>query len=337
MSVGVLLDEGFVELSKESFGASDGNIYLRKNNPLSGEFSGVRLGLLNEDGDEFDFYVNSISVFETVDSMTNFRPLTTEVVTVESSEQAMEYELLEYDYTFDNPEDDISVASIILDLDEGDGYELKERYKSNGSLFDPENIPNADILEYEMVIVAEFEPGFFIERDDIKLDIKFRGSPAEENEFEFKFERQQRLNVYQDYQVNSNNELILFDGKLKTNNAIKFNYDFASDSETLIDQITDIEFISLDGGVSDVAFEYESKLYSPQELYVIQQSVQADGGDMEFYLVVLSEDEFLEFQAIKISLESGEKFFIENGGEPFSFILNEKQPVKQTKETLNEE
>ncbi|NBW84962.1 MAG: hypothetical protein EBR50_06595, partial [Proteobacteria bacterium] len=205
MSIGVLLDGEFVELSKESFIASDGNIYLRKNNPLSGEFRSVRLALLNEAGDEFEFFVRSISVFETVDSMTNFRPLITEDVSVEPSEQIMEYELLEYDYTFDNPDDDISVASIFLDLDEGDGYELKERYKSDGSLFDPENIPNADILEYEMVIVAEFEPGFFIERDDIKLDIKFRGSPAEENEFEFKFERQQRLNVYEDYQVNPNN------------------------------------------------------------------------------------------------------------------------------------
>ncbi|NBW84961.1 MAG: hypothetical protein EBR50_06590 [Proteobacteria bacterium] len=124
---------------------------------------------------------------------------------------------------------------------------------------------------------------------------------------------------------------------MKTNNAIKFYYDFASDSETLIDQITDIEFISLDGGVSDVGFEYESEFNTPQELYELHQSVQADGGDMEFYLVVFSEDERLKFQAIKISLKSGEKFFIENGGEPFSFMLNEKQPVKQTKETINEE
>ena len=74
-----------------------------------------------------------------------------------------------------------------------------------------------------------------------------------------------------------------------------------------------------------------------QAIEQMRPFLHADGGDMEFYLVVLSEDEFLEFQAIKISLESGEKFFIENDGESFSFILNEKQPVKQTKETLNEE
>ncbi len=200
-------------------------IWAYKINNQAQSFDNLSFELITIYDDSYSVELPRIFVLQEVDSMKSFVQLENEF-NVSASEQAQEFDLMEFDFTFyDEDVNWLQVYPVRLSTEDYQGVRFEIRYTDTDEVLGSN--PDPDNLQYEVKLVSVFEPGYFIDMPSLDMQIEFLGSSEEINQFEFKFIKPELLNVYQNSRTNQNSEFVKVDGKLKTNNFLEFNYDFS--------------------------------------------------------------------------------------------------------------
>ena len=141
----VKVDNEYKNLDFQNLLDSNGEIYVSKSENLAGTYEYVQFDLIGPESEFFTIILPTIDVYQTEDSMLTLFKYCSENL-VENFESVLEYELIEFDYVFDEDDDTLHVNPMQVAFTEFDGMRIEIKLEG-GTILDPQNKPMQDQLD----------------------------------------------------------------------------------------------------------------------------------------------------------------------------------------------